>query len=413
MRNLFLLLLLFFLASPVAVLAGDFDECQDDPVCSCTPEDPYPAFDDSIESIEDCQTHCTNFANITADITGYSIQCTVDGEVTVLGQGGIESIGETLDEVTGGTSTPSLGVEIPGLELSPAYQDGEATVSNYLGEYIQAVFAWIIPVASLLAVVVLMIAGLQWMLARGSAERIGKAKARIKNAITGVILLMTIAAMATLIDPTLLSYESLRIRALKAEFVSTEDTFNDVSSLNLSDPPVTESDIASLGTNGVTYYTQRGNDTDYSCNTTIETSGCGPTSAAMVYHHFGVEEATPSYVGQYYLAEGFRACDASCNCNGTYYSAFNESSIATDNGIKGEQYSIDDTDQIYAALEQGEIFIVSVGPSIFTTGGHFIVLTGVEENGQISINDPNSGIVAASTSDVFDPLKFAMRMYKD
>ncbi len=408
-----LIFLLIPLMLPGFVLAGDFDECEDTPECTCEPTDPYPSDGSTMESIDDCQDYCTTIATLDSVVSGYSIQCTVDGTMTVLAQGDNETLDEATAELTG-VSDPNLGVDIPGLEFTPAYQDGDAVVSNYLGEYIEAVYNWLLPAGGLIAVVVLMIAGLQWMVARGNTSRIGKAKERIRNAVTGVILLLGAATLATLIDPHLLTYDSLTIRAVKSEFVSTEDTFDDIANLDLSDPPVTESDVASRGTNDVTYYTQRGNDTDYSCGTTVETSGCGPTSAAMVYHTFGVAEATPSYVAQYYLSEGHRACDSACNCNGTYYSAFNESSIAVDNGIYGEIFSIDDTNGIYNALEEGEIFIVSVGPSIFTSGGHFIVLTGLAEsgNGNIAINDPNSGIVEASVTDVFEPLKFAMRMYQ-
>lgn len=414
MRRLLPLLLFVPFLLPTAVLAGDFDDCTDTPECTCEPVDPYPSDGSTMESIDDCQEYCTTIATFDSSVTGYTIQCTVGGVTTVLSQGDNETLDEATAELSG-VSDPTLGVEIPGLEFTPAYQDGEAVVSNYLGEYIEAVYNWLIPVGGLLAVVIIMIAGLQWMVARGNTSRIGKAKDRIRNAVTGIILLLGAATLANIMNPQLLTYDSLKIRAIKSEFVSTEDTFSDVSdpNLNLSDPPVTESDVAIIGTNGVTYFTQRGNDTNYSCGTTVETSGCGPTSAAMVYHTLGVEEATPSYVAQYFLAEGFRACDSSCNCNGTYYGAFTDSSIAKDNGIRGEQFSIDDTNGIYNALEEGEMFIVSVGPSIFTSSGHFIVLTGVTEDGQISINDPNSGITAASVTDVFEPLKFAVRMYKE
>ena len=47
-------------------------------------------------------------------------------------------------------------------------------------------------------------------------------------------------------------------------------------------------------------------------------------------------------------------------------------------------------DQVWPALEEGKIVIVLMNQkSIFTTSQHFIVLTGLNENGKILVNDPN------------------------
>ena len=40
------------------------------------------------------------------------------------------------------------------------------------------------------------------------------------------------------------------------------------------------------------------------------------------------------------------------------------------------------------ALEDGQPIVCSVGPGDFTTSGHFILLTGVED-GKFRVNDPN------------------------
>ena len=41
------------------------------------------------------------------------------------------------------------------------------------------------------------------------------------------------------------------------------------------------------------------------------------------------------------------------------------------------------------ALEAGQLIICIMGPGVFTTTGHYIVLTGVED-GKFQVNDPNS-----------------------
>ena len=42
-----------------------------------------------------------------------------------------------------------------------------------------------------------------------------------------------------------------------------------------------------------------------------------------------------------------------------------------------------------SALEAGNPVILAMGPGDFTTSGHYIVLTGVED-GAFRVNDPNS-----------------------
>ena len=49
-----------------------------------------------------------------------------------------------------------------------------------------------------------------------------------------------------------------------------------------------------------------------------------------------------------------------------------------------------DKEHIKKELNSGRPIVCILGPGDFTTTGHFIVLTGVDENGGIIVNDPNS-----------------------
>jgi hypothetical protein len=49
-----------------------------------------------------------------------------------------------------------------------------------------------------------------------------------------------------------------------------------------------------------------------------------------------------------------------------------------------------DEDHIKEELNAGRPIICAMGPGDFTTTGHFIVLTGVNADGSITVNDPNS-----------------------
>ncbi len=76
--------------------------------------------------------------------------------------------------------------------------------------YINVVYNWLIPAAALVAIVMIMIGGLQYALARGDGGKITKAKERIKNAVIGMILLMFTYAILNLIDPDLVTLNKLR-----------------------------------------------------------------------------------------------------------------------------------------------------------------------------------------------------------
>ena len=59
-------------------------------------------------------------------------------------------------------------------------------------------------------------------------------------------------------------------------------------------------------------------------------------------------------------------------------------------GVQGQELGLSES-SIVSELENGHPIICSMSPGDFTTSGHFIVLTGVE-NGKIRVNDPNSKV---------------------
>lgn len=119
-------------------------------------------------------------------------------------------------------------------------------------------------------------------------------------------------------------------------------------------------------------YTSVGN---YSQN--IGTSGCGPTCASMVVTATK-GSITPPEMGDLFVKYGYRSSN-----NGTYFSAFRFVADTFNIGYQ-ETYRLDDAVNL---LRNNHYIVVSCANGLFTTGGHFIVLTGIDGD-RISVYDP-------------------------
>ena len=135
---------------------------------------------------------------------------------------------------------------------------------------------------------------------------------------------------------------------------------------------------------GLTYYSQLDNrwkNQMYSSvgnsSQTIGTSGCGPTSSAMVVSSIK-GNITPNEMANLYMQYGYRSAN-----QGTYWSAFKWTADVFNIGYS-ECYKLDDA---IAKLKDNNYIIVSCNQGLFTYGGHFIVLTGVEGD-YIKVYDP-------------------------
>lgn len=119
-------------------------------------------------------------------------------------------------------------------------------------------------------------------------------------------------------------------------------------------------------------YTSTGNKTQ-----TIGSSGCGPTCASMVVS--SIKGAiTPDKMANLFVQNGYRSAN-----NGTYWSAYR--AVADEFNIGYTETS--DIQKALELLRNNNYIIVSCGNGLFTTGGHYIVLVGIEGN-TLKIYDP-------------------------
>ncbi|MFH1823009.1 MAG: hypothetical protein ABH830_04910 [Patescibacteria group bacterium] len=93
----------------------------------------------------------------------------------------------------------------------------DAYCINWLGYYIREIYSYAIGIVGILAAVVLMVGGVIWLTAGGSAERIGNAKSWIVASLTGLIIALTSFLILATINPKLTQFEPITVAKVKSD----------------------------------------------------------------------------------------------------------------------------------------------------------------------------------------------------
>lgn len=110
-------------------------------------------------------------------------------------------------------------------------------------------------------------------------------------------------------------------------------------------------------------------------------SGCGPTCLSMVaYYLTGDTTYSPVYMADFAVKNGYRTD------SGSTWGLFSEAPFLL--GLESKEVPLHEG-SIVKYLKQGIPVVASMGPGDFTLHGHFIVLTGYEDE-QFVVNDPFS-----------------------
>lgn len=114
----------------------------------------------------------------------------------------------------------------------------------------------------------------------------------------------------------------------------------------------------------------------------VAANACGPTCMTMVYIYLtGGTSYDPASMAAFADANNYAPTGA------TEWSFMTQG--AAQLGITGT--AINPTRSVLTEqLAAGNPVILSVRPGDFTTVGHYIVLTGIDEHGMVSVHDPNS-----------------------
>lgn len=111
-------------------------------------------------------------------------------------------------------------------------------------------------------------------------------------------------------------------------------------------------------------------------------SGCGPTTLSMVVVYLTHNrDASPIAIAKYSKEAGY-----SVDGSGSSWTLISEG--CRHYGVKAKTVALDES-RMKAEIDEGHPIVVNVGPGDFTDTGHFMVITGYDDEG-FSINDPNS-----------------------
>lgn len=136
------------------------------------------------------------------------------------------------------------------------------------------------------------------------------------------------------------------------------------------------------------YYNQTLYDESYS-SYTISKAGCCPTSLAMILTYLTGDEILPTdltdEMDKYCYSEG---TDVTGDCFPEVCSKYN---------INAKKLNWTDENEIRNSLENNNPIILNVNKGDFTSSGHFIVLLGLDQDGNVIVADPNNINTSAKT----------------
>lgn len=140
----------------------------------------------------------------------------------------------------------------------------------------------------------------------------------------------------------------------------------------------------SIGTissgNFVQYYQTDYTNVSYGTST-LAKCGCGPTSFAMIASTLTGQSITPqdavTWCGNKYYV----------NNQGTSWSYF--AAAASHFNLNITVTATNNINSVTSALQSGKYVISSQSKGLFTSGGHYIVLAGIDESNNIIVKDPN------------------------
>ncbi len=144
--------------------------------------------------------------------------------------------GSSVNELQQMAGKPTNRIKIPGIEYSDIKQvkEGDKTYLYipFIGEYLSIIYRYLVVLAGLVAVIMIIIGGIQWTASGGNSSSIDSAKNKIIGAVTGLGLALGSYVILYTINPELVNFRSLKIFYVEGQAI--EGDHSDISELGLT-----------------------------------------------------------------------------------------------------------------------------------------------------------------------------------
>ena len=123
---------------------------------------------------------------------------------------------------------PQLGVEIPGLVFSePLEKDGRLKIT-FIGDYIIGIYKFMLAAGAIIAVVLIMISGVEYMVKAGAGQ-VQQAKERIRNSLIGIVILLSSYVLLNTVNPNLVLFKPVSLQMAPREDIEMPPEGEDVN----------------------------------------------------------------------------------------------------------------------------------------------------------------------------------------
>jgi len=103
----------------------------------------------------------------------------------------------------------------PQVQVSDYTFDSSDKSTGNIARYVRAIYKYAIGIVGILAAVILMIGGVMWIVAGGSATAIGEAKSWIGASLTGLVIALASYLILATINPALVNFKTTGIKTVE------------------------------------------------------------------------------------------------------------------------------------------------------------------------------------------------------
>lgn len=157
----------------------------------------------------------------------------------------------TDDELKQQIKKPQPRIKIPGLQFSEIDIQGQRGSAQslsvpFIGEYIAAAYRYATIVGAIVAVIFIIIGGVQWTISGGNASIIEVAKKKISGALIGLTLLVLTYTLLSFVNPNLVSFKNLLITYIPGKYDLDTVVYTDKTEFRGTPRPITDTTFDDL-----------------------------------------------------------------------------------------------------------------------------------------------------------------------